>query len=199
MKKGLFTLLLVGLLHGNAYAAAPETAKLAIDQLHATTTAELQVHSTTFEHQQPIPEDNSSYGKSISPQLAWSKGPAGTQSYALLLEDEDGIRDDKPIVHWVAYAIPAAVTELPAGLASDATLTAPVTLLQGLTIRGTPGYVGPRPRVGDGPHRYHFQVFALDNLPTLPAGATREALLQAIDGHVLAKGKLTGTYTPAAL
>jgi phosphatidylethanolamine-binding protein (PEBP) family uncharacterized protein len=48
--------------------------------------------------------------------------------------------------------------------------------------------------VGDPPHHYHFQVFALNTMLDVPFGAEREELLTAMQGHVLAAGELVGTY-----
>ena len=67
-------------------------------------------------------------------------------------------------------------------------------MLQGRTTRGSVGYYGPRPPVGDPPHHYHFQVFALDTMLDVPLGADRDQVLDAMQGHVLAKGELVGTY-----
>jgi Raf kinase inhibitor-like YbhB/YbcL family protein len=67
-------------------------------------------------------------------------------------------------------------------------------MLQGRTSRGSPGYYGPRPPVGDPPHHYHFQVFALDSTLEVQPGADRDTLLAAMKGHVLAKGELVGEF-----
>jgi phosphatidylethanolamine-binding protein (PEBP) family uncharacterized protein len=67
-------------------------------------------------------------------------------------------------------------------------------LLQGKTSRGSVGYFGPRPPVGDPPHHYHFQVLALDAELDVPPGSERDAVLAAAKGHVLAAGELVGTY-----
>lgn len=56
------------------------------------------------------------------------------------------------------------------------------------------GYLGPRPPVGDPPHHYHFQIFALDTLLDVPPGSERDVLLEAMSGHVLAAGEFIGTY-----
>jgi Raf kinase inhibitor-like YbhB/YbcL family protein len=76
-------------------------------------------------------------------------------------------------------------------------LTQPEGVLQGRTSRGSVGYFGPKPPVGDPPHHYHFQVFALDAKLDVPAGADRDQLLAAMQGHVLAAGELVGTYRQA--
>ena len=66
--------------------------------------------------------------------------------------------------------------------------------MQGRNSRGSHGYFGPRPPVGDPDHHYHFQIFALDKALDLPATADRDAFLAAAKGHVIAKGELVGTY-----
>ncbi|MYM66987.1 YbhB/YbcL family Raf kinase inhibitor-like protein [Pseudoduganella sp. FT55W] len=108
------------------------------------------------------------------------------------MEDPDA--PNKPFVHWLAWNIPAGVTSLPEGLQEQPHLTQPDGVLQGRTTRGSIGYFGPRPPVGDPPHHYHVQIFALDSLLPLGWGADRDQLLQAIQGHVLAKGEILGRY-----
>lgn len=77
-------------------------------------------------------------------------------------------------------------------------LTEPEGVLRGANDRGYTGYFGPRPPEGDPPHHYHFQVFALDKPLDLPLGAGRDQLLSAMQGHVLVKGELVGTYRQPA-
>lgn len=169
-------------------------AELTYHSIQAKSANVLEVKSAAFKHSESIPLENSSYGASLSPALSWSAGPAGTKSYAILLEDEDGIKDGKPIVHWVVYNIPGSVTSLPANLPKDGKLATPEGVLQGVTINGKTGYLGPRPRPATGTHHYHFQVYALDNILELPEGVLREQFVEALRGTVLEKGKLEGIY-----
>jgi len=143
-----------------------------------------------------IPPAQSEYADGVSPEISWNR-VEGAESYALILEDPDA-KSIKPFVHWVVYNIPADLTSLPEGLQEQARLTEPEGLLQGQTSRGTVGYFGPRPPVGDPPHHYHFQVFALDRELPVPPGAARDEVLNAMQGHVLAAGELVGTYQQAA-
>jgi phosphatidylethanolamine-binding protein (PEBP) family uncharacterized protein len=69
--------------------------------------------------------------------------------------------------------------------------------MQGATGRGTVGWYGPQPPRRDRPHHYHFQVLALDRQLELPLGASRDQVLAAAAGHVLATGDLVGTYSEA--
>ncbi|HET7811057.1 MAG TPA: YbhB/YbcL family Raf kinase inhibitor-like protein [Steroidobacteraceae bacterium] len=138
----------------------------------------------------------SEYGEGVSPELWWEKVD-GAKSYALILEDPDA-RTDMPFVHWVAYNIPPDRTSLPEGLEARPQLSDPKGLLQGRTSKGEVGYFGPRPPVGDPPHHYHFQVFALDRELDVPPGAECDEVLHAMRGHVLAAGELVGTYQQAS-
>jgi Raf kinase inhibitor-like YbhB/YbcL family protein len=150
----------------------------------------LAVRSRTIHGE--IPDTHSEYADGVSPQLSWNK-VEGAKSYALILEDPDA-KHIRPFVHWVAYNIPGNVTSLPEGLQGQPRLSNPEGVLQGRTSRGSVGYFGPRPPVGDPPHHYHFQVFALDRELDVPPGAERDEVLKAMEGHVLAAGEIVGTF-----
>jgi Raf kinase inhibitor-like YbhB/YbcL family protein len=132
----------------------------------------------------------SAYGENLSPPLAWTS-VAGAKTYAIVLEDPDA-PGARPFVHWLVWNIPGAVTSLPQGLPTDATLRTPAGAAQGVNDAGKTGYFGPRPP--SGVHHYRFKIFALDRALTLAAGANRDALGRAMNGHVLGMGELTGTF-----
>jgi Raf kinase inhibitor-like YbhB/YbcL family protein len=152
----------------------------------------MSVRSNSIEDGGPIPEKHSEYADGVSPALSWTAVP-GAKSYAIVMEDPDA-KPITPFVHWVAWNIPSDTTSLPEGLQEQARLTEPEGLLQGATSRGSVGYFGPRPPVGDPPHHYHFQLLALDAMLPVKPGATRDEMLMAAKGHVLAQGELVGTY-----
>ena len=162
---------------------------LARDETRAA--GRLAVGSPAFTDGAPLPDANSDYGGRASPPLRWSAAP-GARSYVLLVEDPDGGRH--PVIHWTAWNIPAPA--LPEALPTRDRLDAPGVegLMQGVSSRGTTGWYGPRPPVGDPPHHYHFQVLALDRMLDLPLGATRDDILRAAAGHVLAKGETVATF-----
>lgn len=163
---------------------------LALGRPEAGKAGSLQVSSTGFSAGQPIPPKFSEYVDGVSPALEWTAVP-GAKSYVLIMEDPDA-KPITPFVHWVAWNIPE--NKLPEGLAEQHRLTEPMGLLQGRNSRGSVGYFGPRPPVGDPPHHYHFQVLALDTMLDVPPGSSRDAVLKAAAGHILAKGELVGTY-----
>ncbi|UYB50659.1 YbhB/YbcL family Raf kinase inhibitor-like protein [Xanthomonas sp. AM6] len=137
----------------------------------------------------------SDYADGVSPALSW-KAVANAKSYVVIVEDPDA-KPITPFVHWVAWNIPAKVTQLPEGLQEQMRLTEPDGMLQGATSRGSVGYYGPHPPVGDPPHHYHFQILALDTMLDVKPGATRDEVLAAASGHVLATGETVGTYAQA--
>lgn len=165
---------------------------LARPETKAQADAAIEVSSATLDADGEIPQKHSEYYDGVSPALHWS-AVKGTVSYALIMEDPDA-KPVTPYVHWVAWNIPGDVTKLPEGLQEQARLTEPEGVMQGLTSSGTHGYLGPKPPVGDPPHYYHVQILALDAMLNLPATADRDAVLAAVEGHVLSKGELVGTY-----
>lgn len=154
--------------------------------------AAFQFRSPSFSSGQALPPRFSAYHDDASPALSWSPVP-GAKSYALIMEDPDAA-NVKPFVHWVAYNIPATTQSLPEGLPVDPRLLKPEGMLQGVNSRGSVGYFGPKPPVGDPPHHYHFQLLALDTVLDLKAGATRDEVLKAAKGHILGVSETVGTY-----
>ena len=168
---------------------------LAIRLAASATNGSLTVSSAAFAEGGSIPALYSSYDQNASPPLRWTEGPKGTQSYAILTEDPDASTTPLPVVHWVVWNISGTVTALREGLESLDRLEDPMGLRQGPnTAAGSVGYKGPHPPEGDPPHHYHFEVFALDQTLDLHAGASREDLVKAMHGHVLAKGELVGLF-----
>ena len=148
----------------------------------------LSITSTAFSQGQPIPSDYSCDGMGKSPPLAWSGAPAGTKSFALIMDDPDAPAGT--FVHWVIYNVPASVTALAEALQKDAKLADGT--VQGLNSTRRPGYAGPCPPSGT--HRYFFKLYALDTILDL-AAAGKDEVLRAMQGHTLAQGELMGTFT----
>ena len=170
----------------------PTSAELAAALVEASG-ASIGVTSPAFESGAALPDVYAAEGQNISPPLEWAEGPDGTMSYALIMEDPD-VAQEPPFVHWMMYNIPPDVTMLGEAVPGTPRLLKPEGALQGANDRGSTGYFGPRPPVGDPAHPYHIQVFALDTMLDLPHGASRADFLAAIEGHVLASGEIVGTY-----
>ena len=152
----------------------------------------LQVHSSTLVGG-AIPDQGGCKGPGISPNVSWTDPPPGTQSLALIMDDRDspvGHLHRHYFVHWLVFDMPADKRELTQALPrqplSDGTA-------QGRNDVGEFGYSGPCP--GDGStHHYAITVYALDRKLELPVDTKGQALLTAIDGHILARGEIVGTY-----
>ena len=157
---------------------------------------DMQLTSPAFSDGANMDIRYSAYGQNISPELTWSRGPATTKSYALLVEDPDA-QTPKPVVHWILYNLPAEVTHLREGLPGAPALADPKDAHQGRNTRGTTGYTGPRPP-DPPPHHYHFQLFALDTKLSLRPGAGRREILDAMQSHVLSRGELVGVFQKPA-
>jgi Raf kinase inhibitor-like YbhB/YbcL family protein len=174
-----------------APTGSPPPQRLASELFDAPNT--LTVASPAIPSDGMIPQKYSDYGKGISPPLRWSKAPRGTRSFVLMMEDPDAI-SPLPFVHWTMINIPARDDDLPEGLKRSHEIWRGAPHRQGSNSKSETGYFGPRPPVGDAPHRYHFQLFALDTKLHVPAGFNRNALLKAMEGHVIAKGMLIGQF-----
>jgi Raf kinase inhibitor-like YbhB/YbcL family protein len=130
-------------------------------------------------------------GEDVSPHLAWSGAPDGTQSYAVTVYDPDA-PTASGFWHWAAFNIPVDVTELPSG-ASGAAMPAGAVELR--NDGGTTGYIGAAPPPGHGPHHYHVVVHALD-VPSLdiPADASPAFLGFNLFSHTLGRAMIVPVY-----
>ncbi len=153
--------------------------------------ATICVSSPDFPPDGPLPVACTCDGTGESPPLTWEGLPAGTGTLALICDTADA--PETLQTHWLIYNLPAAVRELPRALPPGG---APGDARQGLNDFGEPGYSGPCPPPG-AIFRYTFTLYALDGPLPLPSGASRAALIEAMRGHVLATGRLTGTYSRA--
>lgn len=153
-----------------------------------TTMMAIQIESSAFLQGAAIPEMYTCDGKDVSPHLSWGAGPDGTRAWALVVDDPDA--PSKTWVHWVLFNLPDSTRSLSSGIASG---DVPGGGYQGKNDFGKQSYGGPCPPVGK-PHRYFFRLYALDAPLDLSGGATREDVDHAMEGHVLGRGELMGTY-----
>lgn len=144
----------------------------------------LTLTSDAFRSGQPIPAQYTCEGGNQKPLLHWGEPPAGTKSFALVIDDPDA--PGGTFRHWGVFNVPASAR----ALGGKETVGTEV-----VNDFGKPGYGGPCPPRGHGPHHYHFRLFALD-VPQLevPAGAKVADIEQAAEKHALAEGELIGTY-----
>lgn len=168
----------------HALTQDPET-KAKILSILKKSNQNLQLQSKSFLNNEKIPKKHTRLGDNLSPEIFWSKPPPGTQSLVLICEDPDATNPEKLWVHWILFNIDSKISSLKEG-----------------TSEGTPGtndfgntkWDGPEPPKGTGPHRYVFKLWALNKKSGLPPGSTKSQVLEAIKGHILSQGELTGIF-----
>ena len=143
--------------------------------------------------------------QNLSPPLDWTDVPEGTQSFALIVHSTESQASDEPWIHWLIWNLPADLTGVEEGILEDPTLENGAR--QGLNSVGVVGYLGPCPPPlisrhasvpggGSNPkqeiEKYNFEIYALDVVLDLAPGATRQQLIEAMEGHILGAGTLVG-------
>jgi Raf kinase inhibitor-like YbhB/YbcL family protein len=171
---------------------------LAMDRVLSPAVQPLNVTSPAAEDGQPIPAVYTSLGKDVSPPVAWDSAPPGVASYVVIMEDADA-PGEAPLVHWIAYNIPATVTGLNKNVRNRTVPKGSTGMMQGLNYAGGVGYVGPKAHPGDPPHHYHIEVFALDRMLKLRPGANLDKLIAAMNQRVLAEGEVVGSFAAEPL
>jgi Raf kinase inhibitor-like YbhB/YbcL family protein len=163
--------------------------------------ANLQVSSTAFVDGGTIPGRYTCDGRDVSPPLAWSGLPPGTQAVAVIVTDPDA----RGFVHWAATDIPPAGTPAADASATESALTAGALAegastanggtaagVEGRNDFGRVGWGGPCPPAGS--HRYVFTVYALSRPAGPTAGFSADQLRQRLGPLTLAQGTLTASY-----
>ena len=154
----------------------------------------MQLTSSAFAPNGTIPSQYTCEGRNVSPPLAWDGVPEATASLVLIVDDPDAPDPAAPRmtwVHWVLYNLPAACRGLDEGVQK-----LPAGTLEGVNDWKRTGYGGPCPPIGR--HRYFHKLYALDVvLPDL-RNPDKNALEQAMRGHIVAEAQLIGTYQKGA-
>jgi Raf kinase inhibitor-like YbhB/YbcL family protein len=148
------------------------------------TVTKMSLTSDAFKDGQEIPPEYTCDGAGHRPELHWSEPPEGTKSFALVVEDPDA--PGGTFRHWGIFDIAASTRSIGG------------TQAIGTEVRndfGKKGYGGPCPPVGDGPHHYHFKLFALDTDRLGISMSSRVTDVErAAREHAIGQGELTGTY-----
>jgi Raf kinase inhibitor-like YbhB/YbcL family protein len=147
------------------------------------------INTSAFKPGGQIPAEYSCSGANRSPALQWSGAPAGSGSFALIVEDPDA--PSGTFIHWVVFNLPADAT----GIAADAPKTPKLAdgAMQGTNGADQIGYMGPCPPPGK-VHHYHFELFALDSKLDSQPGIDASALHTAMQGHIKANTEIVGTF-----
>lgn len=164
----------------------------------------MQIHSTAIE-QGVFADRFGKRGNDFSPNgmptrsipFEITNAPAGTQSFAVVLDDKDAITASGFVwVHWLIADL--TVTTLP----ENDSVSPSQSYTQGanswasklgnLSLEEASAYGGMAPP--NCLHRYDLTVYALDCKLNLPNGFRFNDLHYAMQGHILAQASVTGTY-----
>jgi hypothetical protein len=151
--------------------------------------SKIELRTTSFTPGGFIPKRYTCEAADVSPALAWTDPPPGTQSFALIEDDPDA--PSGTFVHWLVYDLPAGYRNLPEALSGNSEM--PDGVRQGTNGFSRTGYSGPCPPPGK-PHRYFIRLYALDAILNLRPAARRKELDAAMQGHILAQAELMGRF-----
>jgi Raf kinase inhibitor-like YbhB/YbcL family protein len=148
-----------------------------------TMQSKLTVSSSAFSANGIIPAKYSCEGMEVSPPLQVTNIPSGTKSLAILVHDPDAPHPGG-VTHWVAWNLPAD-GNIPENFKGGS---------QGQNSSHKSGYKGMCPPSGT--HHYNFKLYAIDTFLQLDTATTDMAALEeAMQGHILAQGELTGLFS----
>ena len=151
--------------------------------------SKIELKTTSFTPGGFIPKRFTCEAADVSPALAWTDPPPGTQSFAIIEDDPDA--PSGTFVHWLVYNLPAAYRRLPEAVSGNDQM--PGGERQGTNDFSRTGYSGPCPPPGR-PHRYFIRLYALDARLDLRPAARRQELDAAMQGHILAQAELMGRF-----
>ena len=150
----------------------------------------MQLTSAAFTHNGFIPSVYTCEGTNTNPSLTIADVPAGARSLALIVDDPDVpkvVKPDGVFDHWVLYNIPTTTATIPAdGYVGS----------MGMNSGGSQGYTGPCPPSQYQPrqHRYVFTLYAVDYVLQFQTPPTKDEVVKALQGHILAQAQLVGRY-----
>lgn len=144
----------------------------------------MTISSTAFQHEEAIPAKHSKNGGNISPPLTFSDVPGNAKSLLLIVEDPDA--PSGTFTHWIVYDMSPATMQIEEG-------GEPLEGREATNDFGNQHYDGPRPPSGT--HRYHYKLFALDDELRVGGDSKSLDIYKAMDGHLIEKAELIGTYT----
>jgi len=179
---GLLVVVALGALFASRFMPVSQSSSTTVPQNQTAMT----LASSAFRNGERIPAKYTCNGPDVSPPLNWTGAPNQTKSFVLILDDPDA----RGFIHWVIFNIPSTMTGLKEAIPAKGEL--PNGAIQGGNDFGAIGYNGPCPPMGT--HRYVFHLYALDITLGLSPGVSKQAVLAAMNGHVLAEVELTALY-----
>ena len=153
--------------------------------------ARVEVRSSAFDAQRPLPERYTADGAGLSPPLEWRGVPESASQVVVVVEDADS-PTPSPLVHAIVVLKDLRESSLVEG-ALNSPDHAGYGLQTGRNSFLSQAWLPPDPPPGHGVHRYVFQVFALREAD-LSAVPGRQEVFRAVQEHGLAGGYCIGTF-----
>jgi Raf kinase inhibitor-like YbhB/YbcL family protein len=168
-------------------------ARAADRAFHAAIARSVVLKSESFGADGDIPAAFTCKGAGASPELSWEATPENARSYVLIVTDWDGPSPSFRLgsfTHWILYNVPQAVHDIKSA-ATPAELHR-AKIEAGNNSSDVAAYMPPCPPLGK--HRYVFRIYALDVAQIHPTLNDRQAVFDAMKGHVLAYGEIVGRF-----
>ena len=146
---------------------------------------------SAFEDGGFIPEEYTADGRDISPPLIIENVSTDAKTLSVIVDDPDAPNGN--FTHWLIWSIPADISKISKNIERKEKVKELNGATQGKNDFNELGYRGPAPP--SGVHTYRFYVYSLEEQLDLKAGADKETLLKAMEGHVLQKAVLKAEYT----
>jgi len=143
----------------------------------------MEIFSSAFNNEQPIPIKYTCDGLDISPPLEIKDVPKKTKSLALIVVDPDAPLGEW--THWLVWNINPKIGFIEEGIV-------PEGATEGLNSFKKHSYGGPCPPSGI--HHYYFKIFALDKELDLEPYSIKEEVLKSMEDHILDSAEIMGIY-----
>lgn len=144
--------------------------------------AKLEIE-TAFKNGDIIPIKYTGYGKNVSPEFRIKNLSNDAKSLVIVLEDLT--HPIKNFTHWIAWNIKAE-SIIPENVGNVE------NVVQGIAY-GFHKYRGAKPPKFQ-KHNYRYTIYSLDNILDLPPNSMKRKLLKTMEGHILQKGAITGSF-----
>jgi len=151
---------------------------------HGMAGGTFSVAAPAFEQGKPIPPQFALAGSNRSPELQIKGVPDKARTLVLVVDDPDA--PSGLWTHWLVWNLSADTPSISEG-------NLPSEAREGTNSFGHVRYDGPAPPSGT--HRYFFRLYALDTTLALVTGSSRDALMAAMDGHIVGIAQTFGTYS----
>jgi Raf kinase inhibitor-like YbhB/YbcL family protein len=163
------------------------------NKFHKIIPKTIRLNSSAFENNGFIPIDYTPKKNDNSPPLTWENIPKETLSFVLLMFDYDAPAPFFKLMtinHWVVYNIPPTIVSIKSSITTEELNEIGISV--GLNISGKNSYTGPEPPIGI--HSYYFRIYALSIVKLNVDIETKDAVMKAMNGNILAYGELIGKF-----